>query len=176
MRGRATAGRPYGPSPALRAPSPKGRGVNTSWLLAHGANTMMHRPSLAKAILAGLIATLIMVLLGFMATYVGTPWLNWGSTLGKAFGDNPTAGYLLLFAVGMLLAVLYVNVLRDRLPGTSWKRGLFFASLLWVLTGAFLAPLLSLGFFMGGVVIALGTLASYLVYGAILGFIYDTRL
>jgi hypothetical protein len=40
-------------------------------------------------------------------------------------------------------------------------------------TGAALAPLLHMGFFMGSLMMALGTLATYLLYGGVLGYLYD---
>lgn len=133
----------------------------------------MNVRSMTRAVVAGFVATLAMIFLGFIATQLGAPFLDWSRALGGFFGDNPWFGYFSFLAVGVVIAMVYVGLFHDRLPGTSWKRGLFFAVLLWLITGVLFSPLFHMGFFMGSVMVALGTLVSYMVYGAILGFIYD---
>ncbi|MFO1462743.1 MAG: DUF6789 family protein [bacterium] len=132
----------------------------------------MRRRSMTRAMLAGFVATLAMTFLGFVATRLGMPFLNWAKTLEHSVG-GPVFGYFLFFLAGVLMAVLYVALFHERLPGSSWKRGLFFAFLMWIATCAALAPLLHLGFFMGSLVAAFGTLLTYLLYGGILGYLYD---
>ncbi len=133
----------------------------------------MRQRSMTRAMVAGFIATLAMVFLGFIGTHFGMPALNWATALETYFGGNATFGYAMFFVLGVLLAVVYVAFFHERLPGTSWKRGIFFATIMWVLTGLILAPVLHMGFFMGSVWMAVGTLATYWAYGALLGFIYD---
>lgn len=132
----------------------------------------MRRRSLTRAMLSGFVATLAMTFLGFAATRLGIPFLNWAKTLGHSTGGAMT-GYFLLFIGGVLIAMIYVALFHERLPGSSWKRGLFFAFVMWLATGAALAPLFGMGFFMGGVLVALGTLMTYMLYGGILGYLYD---
>jgi len=133
---------------------------------------MKHR-SWPRAITAGLIATLTMGFLGLFANQLGAPFLDWARALSQYVGGNSWVGYLMFFCGGLTMAMIYVIFLHDRLPGHSWERGLFFAVLIWIATGAVAAPLMNLGFFMESVMMALGTLFIYLVYGAVLGFIYD---
>ncbi|MCE9624689.1 MAG: hypothetical protein K8R69_04415 [Deltaproteobacteria bacterium] len=132
----------------------------------------MRRRSMTRAMLAGFMATLAMAFLGFLATRMGMPFLNWAKTFGHSTG-GPMFGYLAFFIVGVVMAVIYVAVFHERLPGSSWKRGLFFSFMMWVATGAALAPLLHLGFFMGSLMVALGTLMTYMLYGGVLGYLYD---
>ncbi len=133
----------------------------------------MRQRSITRAMLAGFMATLAMTFLGFFATHFGVPYLNWAKMMTGFFHGNAIVGYFVFFVAGVILSVLYVHLFHDRLPGTSWKRGLFFATIMWLITGAALAPLMHMGFFMGGIMMAFGTLVTYLLYGAILGFIYD---
>ncbi len=128
---------------------------------------------MTRAMVAGFVATLVMTFLGLLGTRVGMQTLNWAEMLRSWFGGGAIAGYGLFFVFGIAMAMIYVAFFHDRLPGTSWRRGLFFAVILWVLTGFALSPFLGMGFFMGSVVMAFGTLVLYLFYGAILGWIYD---
>lgn len=132
----------------------------------------MSSRKLGKAVLAGFLATWAMIFLGFVATRMGTPFLDWSRTLGAYFMGIPYLGYVLFFIAGVLMAIIYMAFFHDRLPGSSWQRGLFFAVLMWILTGAILAPVMQMGFFMGGAMVALGTLVTYIVYGLVLGMIY----
>jgi len=132
----------------------------------------MRRRSMTRAMLAGFVATLAMTFLGWVATRMGVPFLNWASALGHTAG-GALFGYFLFFVMGVVLAVLYVAFFHERLPGSSWKRGLFFAFMMWVATCAALAPLFHMGFFMGSLVVAFGTLLTYMLYGGVLGYLYD---
>jgi len=133
----------------------------------------MRERSMTRAMAAGFIATLVMTLLGIAAVKFGVPTFNWADTLRAWFGGGAMAGYALFFIFGIALAMIYVAVFHDRLPGYSWRRGMFFAAILWVLTGLAISPYVGLGFFMGSVAMAMATLALYMLYGAILGWIYD---
>ena len=131
----------------------------------------MHR-SLSRPLAAGLAASLAMALLAFFAGWMGLPLLNWSRTLTGPLGD-PLIGYLLFFAMGAAVALIFALLFHDHLPGQSWQRGFLFAVMMWILTGAALAPLLGLGFFMGSVVASIGTLLTYLCYGGVLGYLCD---
>ncbi len=125
-----------------------------------------------RAIIVGLVATFAMSLLGFFFHQFGVPRLDWG-VLFSYLGVGMWLGYALLFVSGSLLAILYVFFFHERLPATSWKRGLFFALILWLITGMILTPYLGFGFFMGNLSVAFGTLLNYMIYGTVLGYLYD---
>lgn len=133
----------------------------------------MRRPSMTRAMLAGFVGTLAMTILGFVAAHLKVPVFDWAKTFAGFLGGNTLFGYFVFFVGGVILAMLYVGVFHDRLPGHSWKRGLFFAVMMWILTGVAFAPMMHMGLFMGSVMLAMGTLVSYLMYGAIMGYIYD---
>jgi hypothetical protein len=128
--------------------------------------------SVKRILAAGLAASLAMAILTVLASRIGMPFLNWSRTLSGPLG-NPLFGYLLFFALGVLVALVFALLFHDHLPGQSWQRGFLFAIMMWILTGAALAPLLGFGFFMGSVVASFGTLATYLAYGGVLGYLCD---
>lgn len=126
--------------------------------------------SISRVLIAASIATLAMTGIGLMVHHiVGAPHIDWGSFLASHLGGNLLWGYFFFFVAGVLLGMAYGTLLKSHLPGKSWQSGLFYGVLLWIATGALLAPLLGMGFFMGSVSIALVTLFLYWVYGAVLG-------
>lgn len=133
----------------------------------------MKHGSMIRGMVAGFVASLAMAFFGFFAKYFGAPFLDWAKTLGQYFGGNTLIGYFAFFVAGIILAVLYVAIFHDRLPGTSWKRGIFYAVLMWLVTGVVFAPIMQMGFFMGSVMMAVGTLVIYMMWGAIMGLIYE---
>ncbi len=129
--------------------------------------------SLTRVLIAGFIATFAMTAIGLVGHHLGAPFVDWGSFLASHFGGNLLWGYFFFFMAGVVLGMAYGTILKGRLPGKAWQRGLFYGVLLWIVTGALLAPAFNLGFFMGSVGIALGTLLLYWVYGAVLGAVCD---
>jgi hypothetical protein len=132
----------------------------------------MRRQWLQRTMTAGLAASLAMAILALLASLAGMPFLNWSRTLTEPVG-NWALGYLLFFSLGIAVALIFNFLFHDHLPGQSWQRGFLFAVMMWILTGAALAPLLGMGFFMGSVVASLGTLVIYLCYGGVLGYLCD---
>jgi len=133
----------------------------------------MRQRSMTRAMVAGFIATLFMTFLSILGGHFGLQSLNWAKSFETLLGGNMIVGYFAFFVLGVVMSVMYVTFFHDRLPGDSWRRGLFYAVILWLFTGVALAPLMHMGFFMGGMMMAMGTLVTYLFYGAVLGLIYD---
>lgn len=121
---------------------------------------------------AGLVASLAMALFTILAARVGMPFLDWSRVLAEP-ARHPFLAYGFFLTLGLGVAFLFALLFHDLLPGQSWQRGFLFAVMMWILTGAALAPLLGLGFFMGSVVVSFGTLATYLCYGGVLGYLCD---
>lgn len=132
----------------------------------------MRQRSMKRILKAGLVASLAMAAFAVAAAWIRMPFLNWSQVLSQTARD-PLLGYCLFFALGISVALIFALIFHDHLPGHSWQRGLLFAVMMWILTGAALAPLLGMGFFMGSVLVSLGTLATYLCYGGVLGYLCD---
>src|SRR5437773_2628616 len=113
----------------------------------------MRTKNIIRTFIIGFVATFAMSLLGFFFFRLGVPHLDWG-ILFSYLGIGIMFGYFLLFLSGIVIAILYVYFFHERLPGTSWRRGLFFSTILWLITGIILTPSIGLGFFMGSLSVA----------------------
>src|SRR6266542_3588652 len=149
---------------------------------------------LARAILAGFAATLLMLFL-FLVAYNLARLLSIAPSLASPAAETPrrwlenlthnrlidagladvyvAAGVYL--AGGLLWAVVYALV-EPRLPGAPWQRGVLFALVPGVLSLIVVLPLLGGGLFglaLGaGPLPTIGNLLLHVAYGAILGIVY----
>jgi hypothetical protein len=140
------------------------------------------------------------VLAGFLATFAMTVVLVAAYGLANSLGDpngalinrwlwalahNPvtqrTADQVVLaiggnLAMGLALALVYARYVEPRLTGPSWRKGITFALILWVLSLIIFLPLMGgglLGIETGaGFLPIIGNLILHLVYGAVLGWAY----
>ncbi len=147
---------------------------------------------LAAAVIAGFIAigasTAVLVLAYLLANGVGSPqgggvrfWL-WELTHNNvvSFSQAAPAVALALHVVfGLVWAILYARVVEPRLPRawSGWQRGMAFGCLVWVLSWLVFLPAVGAG--VGGAALGagplpiVGNLLMHLVYGGVLGQLYD---
>lgn len=154
--------------------------------MSHYPNTTEFRPY--RAILAGFCGSTLAVIV-LLFSHIFAQILSQGLeqfTLVHALVDNDltvaVANNLYLtvlahFVIGLGFAVMYAKIV-DQLPGAnSWRSGLIFSSLLWVLSGLVFFPLVGAGFFglgLGaGALPFLGSLVLHLAYGFTLGLVYS---
>lgn len=132
---------------------------------------------LKKSFLAGVFATMAMLLASIIGDRIGIPMHDWTHSLTETFGHGKAYGYLAFFAFGICGAVIYGKFMHQHMPGNSpWMRGLFYGALLWLFSFAIVSPLLKMGFFMGSMTLAFGSSIAHLFYGTVLGFIYHTDI
>ncbi len=141
-----------------------------------------------RVVAAGLAATLVLTLALAAGPAIGAPPLNLPLWDGTLFTLNLTLavgfGYLVHFAVGVVLASLYVQVVAPRLTAEPWLKGAIFGTMVWaalLLIGLplfdALDPLVANGLMAAPGVAALGLgvaappmlLVAHLLYGAVLG-------
>jgi hypothetical protein len=140
-------------------------------------------------VLAGFAATLVMALAVFPAYMLAavaanehgnqlTRWF-WGLAHNKLTDnvfDIPIGAISLNLAAGLAWAIIYVLLVEPRLSGPSWRRGMLFALVPWLLSLVVFFPLVGAGFFgaslHAGPLPALGNLVLHLLYGATLGAVY----
>lgn len=153
----------------------------------------MNQVHVGRAVLAGLVATTVMTVMMAVAPVMGFPRMDIAVMLGTMFVSNPQAalvpGMIMHFFIGTILAFVYAAV-HDRLPGPGWERGAVFGMLPFVVAAVMVMPMMGAihplvrsgamaapGFLMLGMghLAPLGSLMGHLVYGAILGTIYETR-
>jgi hypothetical protein len=145
-------------------------------------------PHVRRAILAGLVGTAALTLILAWGPTVGAPALNlplWDGTFFTLnLGVAVTLGYIVHFAIGVALALLYQNRVAPRLSGEGWWRGAIFGFGVWsvlMVLGLplfdWLDPLVQNGLLTAPGFFALGLgatapvmlLLAHLVYGAIVG-------
>jgi ABC-type amino acid transport system permease subunit len=139
--------------------------------------TARQRRGLA-AILGGLVATVAMTLLGYIAVIAGldvgllASWVRLGRT--------PELAWAVMMAVHLVSGVLvfplvYVFAVYPALPGPAWSRGVAWGVILWLGAQVIVLPLLGAGLFSTRLPhpwsAALWSLAAHVVYGALLGTI-----
>ena len=138
--------------------------------------------NLTRAAAAGLIGTGVMTALLLIEPSIGLPNIAIGQILSTSLGlasahlaAGPAVGWLIHFLVGMVLAMIYAGLVRERLPGTPLLRGLLYGALVFVVAQLAFMPLVGGGVFSRGQVdLIAGSLLGHLVYGGVTGWIYGT--
>lgn len=135
---------------------------------------MSGRLDLGRAVLAGVLGTAAMTLVGvYVAPIMGIPRMNPAVMLAGAMGGNLVLGWMGHLMIGIVLALGFALV-APALPGPAALRGA-----LWGLAPFFLAqivvmPMMGMAVFSGSLVMAMGSLVGHLVYGGVVGSIYGT--
>lgn len=134
----------------------------------------------ARAAAAGLVGTAAMTALLLIEPSVGLPKVAMGEVLGSSLGltsahltIGPAVGWILHFAIGTLLALVYAAILERRLPGSAAIRGLLYGALVFLVAQLVFMPLVGGGVFSrGDGELLAGSLLGHLVYGGLTGWIY----
>lgn len=138
--------------------------------------------NLPRAIATGVIATASMTALLLIEPAIGLPQIAIGQVLSTSLSlttalssVGPAVGWLVHFAVGILWAVLYAEVVEQRLPGAPVVRGLLYGAAVFLLAQTVLLPLVGAGFFSrGDPAMLAGSLLGHLVFGSVLGWVYGS--
>lgn len=132
-----------------------------------------------RAAIAGVLGTLAMTMLFFLEPLLGLPRMAEGGILSTVMSATVanlpvgfTGGWMIHFAVGIALALVYAAVVRSRLPGAPAMRGAAWGALVFLGAQLVIMPLVGGGLFSGGdPARLLGSLAGHLLYGAVVGWI-----
>jgi uncharacterized membrane protein YagU involved in acid resistance len=148
----------------------------------------MTRVNVARALLAGFVATLVMTMMMYLAPLLGMPKMDIAAMLGSMFAGAMPApmsgtwwlGMLIHFVNGtVIFPLVYVHVLYAFLPGPPWAKGLAWGLVLWLLAQAVVMPLMGMGFFSGNapqpMMSVLGSFLGHAVYGVLLGVLAGYR-
>lgn len=133
-----------------------------------------------RAAVAGVIGTVAMTLLFFIEPLIGLPKMAEGGILSTVMSASVAhlpvgfvGGWIVHFAVGILLALLYAAVAANRMPGKPVIRGALYGVLVFVGAQLVLMPLVGAGIFSSGdPARLLGSLAGHLLYGGVVGWYY----
>ncbi len=145
----------------------------------------MEGKNFGRAVLAGLIATIIMSIVQAMAPMMGLPRMDIAALVGSMLGGSLVVGWIVHLMMGSILwAAVYAYIVEPRLGGAPWVRGLTYGFLLAVFVliigfpvlGAMFSSLTPkpgfLGMGIGGAMGTMGVIIGHLVYGLVLGGIY----
>jgi uncharacterized membrane protein YagU involved in acid resistance len=69
---------------------------------------------LVRSILAGVVATAVMTVVGVMAPMMGLPKMNPAEMLSGMLGVSPVLGWLMHFMIGTIFAIVYVYLFNPR--------------------------------------------------------------
>lgn len=140
------------------------------------------RPSHAsRAIAAGAIGTGVVTALWLVEPSVGLPKIAVGQILSTFMSVSvahmdvgAAGGWLIHLVAGVVLALIYAWLFAPRLPGPPVVRGAVYGMFVFILAQIFFVPLVGAGFFSAGdVQMLLGSLIGNVVYGVVVGWIYD---
>lgn len=137
--------------------------------------------SLTKAVVAGISATVVMTLFTYLGGMMSVE-MNIPEMLGSLFGGSNIIGWVMHFMIGIVLAVNYGMFFYSRIKvNPLWLRGALFGFLPWLMAQIMVMPMMSLmnnmpfsaGLFSGSVMMAMASMVGHLVFGAVLGGIYN---
>lgn len=135
----------------------------------------MHKINWTKAIIAGVLGTILFDLFGLV---MGMGWWDIPALLGEKTGLSLAYGVFGHYSNGALLAILYAGI-APSLFGPTWSRPiLFMAAETVALVWFFMFPLLGAGVagLNMGVDMAIGSLVRHLLYAIPLIFIINKDL
>lgn len=128
-----------------------------------------------RSVLAGAAGTAAMTALMLVAPMMGMPEMPIGEMLGSFLGIGTTLGWVMHGVIGLVLAAIYAAGFASRLPGPPAARGAVYGFLVFLLAQVVVTPMMAGGVFSGGnVAMIMGSLMGHLVYGAIVGAVYET--
>ncbi|MCH7574847.1 MAG: hypothetical protein IIA59_06950 [Candidatus Marinimicrobia bacterium] len=137
----------------------------------------MNIPKFQKVVICGVAGTFAMTAIMLFGPVVGMPKMDMGEMLGTM---NPimelpySLGWMLHFVIGIILAYIYAAFLYDKLPFEGWTRGAIYSLIPFMVMQAVLGPMMGMGFFSGGDMMAIvASLIQHLVYGGVMGLVFD---
>ncbi len=142
---------------------------------------MKNRINLKSAIVSGIAATVAMTLFTFMAPLMGIK-MSIPAMLASTMGLPIVFGWIAHFMVGIVLALIYSGIyLRITKGKSSLKNGAAFSLFPWLMAQIIVMPMMKAmngmsfiaGLFSGSIVLAMASLAGHLIYGIVLGRLYN---
>ncbi|HEX7977263.1 MAG TPA: DUF6789 family protein [Gemmatimonadaceae bacterium] len=136
---------------------------------------------LSRAVAAGAVGTGVMTALWLVEPSIGLPKIAVGQILGSFMSVSvahlhvgSAGGWIAHLVFGILAAVVYARFFVGRLPGSPVGRGARYGLLLFLLAQLVFMPLIGAGFLSrGDLELLAGSLLGHLLYGVVVGWIYD---
>ncbi|NIR46891.1 DUF1440 domain-containing protein, partial [candidate division KSB1 bacterium] len=135
-----------------------------------------------RAIMTGVVATIVMTIMMYLAPVMGMPKMDIAAMLGKFVMDEPAPTGSTPWTVGMLIHLIngaiffplvYAFVFSPQLSWQPWVKGLFFGLVLWFASQLIVMPMMGAGAFSTETsqpgLMVIGSLFGHIVYGVLLG-------
>jgi len=141
-----------------------------------------------RAILSGLVATLSLTVIMYLAPFVALPNIDMAYAIGTRLAGHPAhslsgawwIGLAIFVFVGTVLSPLVFVYARPMLLGNSWQRGAEWGVIVWVFAGTGVMVMMGVGFneahFLHPVTSVFSSLAGHVIYGSLLGRIAAARV
>lgn len=141
----------------------------------HETKLFVMKNKIAQTIVAGLIATAVMTVVGLMAPYMGLPRMNPPEMLSGMMGVPLMVGYVMHCMIGIIFAAAYVYLFNSKIHiGSKFFKGLVFgfavfvfAQLMMLLIGMMM-PMPEMGDKM---LMMIGSLIGHLIFGIVVALI-----
>lgn len=136
---------------------------------------------ISKGLLAGLAATIVLSLLMVLKTMMGLyPELDLPKMLAGMMGspDKPLIGWIVHFAIGIVVYGVAIATVDSKLPGTSRVgHGVMLGFIGWLIMMVVMMPMAGAGLFgmNMGIMAPMMTLVLHLIFGTVLGWVYGRR-
>jgi len=125
-----------------------------------------------QVILAGILATYVLLALALWNVKLGLPRLDFPKamtmlTYADSFDGDPPywAGVIVIYFNGVFFTLLYATYIHQFIPGTPLIQGAIWGVILWAVSGVFYVPVyLREGFFLKGLH-PMAWFASLIVHG-----------
>ncbi|MDP3767065.1 MAG: hypothetical protein Q8S13_03545 [Dehalococcoidia bacterium] len=128
---------------------------------------------LGRAMVAGLVGTVVMTMLMLVGPVMGMPKMLIGEMLGSFMGIGTALGWVMHLVIGLMLAAIYAALVAARLPGHVALRGALYGLGVFLMAQLVVSPMMGGGVFSGGnVPMIMGSLMGHLIYGALVGLTY----
>ena len=136
--------------------------------------------NIAKGIIAGLVATVVLSLMMFAKGAMGLmPALDPIGMIAGMMGVSTAIAWGVHFMIGAVIWGGAFALLEQRLPGGDfWVKGVVFGVGAWLIMMVAMMPMAGAGFFgmQLGMMAPVMTLVMHLVFGAVLGGVYGMSL
>ncbi|GAB4362499.1 MAG: hypothetical protein Kow0060_18780 [Methylohalobius crimeensis] len=130
--------------------------------------------NIARGIIAGLVATVVLSLLMMMKSAMGVmPKLDVIAMLAGMMGGIKALGWMAHFMVGMGYGLVFA-FLHGKLPGPSVVQGIILGIIGWLVMMSMLMPMMGAGLFAVamGMMAPVATFMLHVIFGGVLGWTY----
>lgn len=136
--------------------------------------------NIAKGMLAGLAATVVLTLIMLAKTAIGLmPALDPVAMVAEIMGVSMAVGWGVHFLLGAVIWGTAFALLEQYLPGGDlWVKGIVLGVGAWLIMMVAMMPMAGVGFFgmQLGIMAPVLMLVVHIVYGAVLGWVYGMLL